>query len=70
MTVVLDSGSENPASRGEYLPLAGVILGIGANAAWVLFLGYGLFALVERAIGPDRIAGFFHIVGQMVQTVT
>jgi hypothetical protein len=50
MTPALDIGSGNPTSRGGYLPLAGVLLGIGANAAWVLLLGYGLFTLVERAI--------------------
>jgi hypothetical protein len=48
--VSLASKFESPSSPSAYLPLAGVILGIGANAAWVLFLGYGLFALVEMAI--------------------
>jgi hypothetical protein len=65
MTPALDIRSENPASRSGYLQLAGVIVAIGANAAWVLFLGYGLFELVERAIGPDGVAGFFHVVGRM-----
>jgi hypothetical protein len=48
--VSLASKSESPSALLTYLPLAGVILGIGANTVWVLFLGYGLFALVEMAI--------------------
>jgi hypothetical protein len=48
--VSLASESDSPSSLSAYLPLAGVMLGIGANTAWVLLLGYGLFALVEMAI--------------------
>jgi hypothetical protein len=44
------SESQEPFPLSAYLPLAALIVGIGANAAWVLFLGYGLFALVEMAI--------------------
>jgi hypothetical protein len=49
-TAPLDSKSKSSSSPSTYLPLAGVILGLGASAAWILFLGYGLFALVEMAI--------------------
>ena len=45
-----DSVSESVSSLSAYIPLAAVIVGMGANFVWLLLLGYGLFALIEMAI--------------------
>jgi hypothetical protein len=40
--VAPDSESKRRPPPGGYLPLTGVILGLGASTAWVAFLGYEL----------------------------
>jgi hypothetical protein len=40
--VAPDTESKRRPPPGGYLPLTGVILGLGASTAWVAFLGYEL----------------------------
>jgi hypothetical protein len=44
------SEPKSASSLSAYMPLAAMIVGIGANFVWMLLLGYGLFALIEMAI--------------------